>query len=284
MSLGDKVVVTCALTGAVTTKKQCAAIPYTAEEMGEEARRAWEAGAAVVHVHGREDTGQPSYRPEVFAAYKREIERRCPVIINFSTGAVGLSKEERIGHVLTTRPQIGALNMGSMNYAKYSAKRKDFVFSFVFANPFDEIIYYLKTMTEASVRPELETFDTGHVHSLEPLIDMGLLKPPFDINLVMGVMGGMPATADMLAFMVQHLPPGSVWKTTPVSHMTWKLTALALGMGGNVRVGLEDNFYLPGGQMVSSNGDLVAQAVKMARDVGREPATVDEAKKILGLA
>jgi 3-keto-5-aminohexanoate cleavage enzyme len=284
MGLGDKVVVTCALTGAVTTKKQCAAIPYTAEEMGEEARRAWEAGAAVVHVHGREDTGQPSYRSEVFADYKREIERRCPVIINFSTGAVGLSKEERIGHVLKTRPHIGALNMGSMNYAKYSAKRKDFVFSFVFANPFDEIIYYLKSMTEVGVRPELETFDTGHVQSLEPLIDMGLLKPPFDINLVMGVMGGMPATADMLVFMAQHLPPGAVWKTTPVSHMTWPLTALALGMGGNVRVGLEDNFYLPGGQMVSSNGDLVGQAVKMARDVGREPATVDEAKKILGLA
>ena len=118
----DKVVITCAITGAVTTKRQCAAIPYSAEEIGEEARRAWEAGAAVVHVHGREDDGRPSYRPEVFAAYKREIEKRCPVIINFSTGAVGLSKEERIQHVLETKPSIGALNMGSMNYAKYSPK------------------------------------------------------------------------------------------------------------------------------------------------------------------
>src|SRR5207302_4876324 len=106
------------------------------------------------------DSGQPSYRPDVFVAYKREIEKRCPVIINFSTGAVGLSKEERIGHVLATRPGIGALNMGSMNYAKYSAKRKEFVFQFVFANPFDEIIYYLKSMNEAGVRPELECFDT----------------------------------------------------------------------------------------------------------------------------
>jgi uncharacterized protein (DUF849 family) len=279
----DKAIVTCALTGAVTTKRQCAAIPYTAEEMGEEARRAWEAGAAVVHVHGREDSGQPSYRPEVFHAYKREIEKRCPVIINFSTGAIGLSKEERIAHVFETKPSIGALNMGSMNYAKYSAKRKEFVFQFVFANPFDEIVFYLKRMTEVGVRPELETFDTGHVASLEPLIDMGLLKPPFDVNLVMGVMGGMPATADMLAYMVAHLPPGAVWKTTPISHMTWKMTALALGMGGNVRVGLEDNFYLPDGKMVQSNGDLVAQAVKMARDVGREPATVAEARAALGL-
>jgi uncharacterized protein (DUF849 family) len=282
--MADKVIITCALTGAVTTKRQCAAIPYSAEEIGEEARRAWEAGAAVVHVHGREDSGQPSYRPEVFVAYKREIERRCPVVINFSTGAVGLSKEERINHVLTTRPAIGALNMGSMNYAKYSAKRKEFVFQFVFANPFDEIVYYLKQMTEVGVRPELEVFDTGHLASLDPLIDMGLLKPPYDINLVMGVMGGMPATADMLGYMTSHLPPGAVWKTTPVSHMTWKLSALALGSGGNVRVGLEDNFYLPNGEMVKSNGELVAHAAQMARAIGREPATVDEAKKVLGLS
>src|SRR4029077_7682431 len=123
-----------------------------------------------VHVHGREDHGQPSYRPEVFAAYKRAIEERCPVIINFSTGAVGLSKEERINHVLATKPAIGALNMGSMNYAKYSSKRKDFVFQFVFQNPFDEIIYYLKQMTEAGVRPEYEVFDTGHLASLDPLL------------------------------------------------------------------------------------------------------------------
>ena len=280
----DKVILTCAITGAVTTKRQCPAIPYTAEEIGEEARRAWEAGAAVVHVHGRADDGQPSYREEVFAAYKREIEKRSPVIINFSTGAVGLSKEERINHVLATKPAIGALNMGSMNYAKYSAKRKDFVFSFVFANPFDEIIFYLKRMTEVGVRPELEVFDTGHLASLLPLIDMGLLKAPYDVNLVMGVMGGMPASPAMLSFIVSQLPEGAVWKTTPISHLTWKITALALGSGGNVRVGLEDNFYLPNGEMVKSNGDLVGQAATMARAVGREPATVDEAKAILGLS
>src|SRR5262252_7371005 len=166
MALGDKVVITCAVTGAVTTKRQCAAIPYTAVEIGEECKRAYEAGAAVVHVHGRTDDGQPSYDPAVFAAYKREIEARCPIIINFSTGAVGLPKEQRIGHVLATRPHIGALNMGSMNYAKYSQRRKDFVFSFVFANPFDEIIYYLKTMNEAGVKPECECFDTGHIEAL----------------------------------------------------------------------------------------------------------------------
>jgi uncharacterized protein (DUF849 family) len=284
MALGDKVIITCAVTGAVTTKKQCAAIPYSAVEIGEECRRAYEAGATVVHVHGRTDDGQPSYDPAVFAAYKREIEQRSPVIINFSTGAVGLPKEQRIAHVLATRPDIGALNMGSMNYSKYSAKRKSFVFSFVFANPFDEIIFYLKSMNEVGVRPECECFDTGHVASLEPLIDMGLLSGPIDINLVLGVMGGAPATADHLAFLATHLPPGSVWKTTPISQATWPLTSMALGMGGNVRVGLEDNFYLPSGKMVSSNGELVAHAAEMARSAGRTPTTALETKQILGLS
>jgi uncharacterized protein (DUF849 family) len=283
MALGDKVIITCAVTGAVTTKRQCAAIPYSAVDIGEECRRAYEAGAAVVHVHGRTDDGQPSYDPAVFAAYKREIEARCPIIINFSTGAVGLTKEQRIRHVLETRPHIGALNMGSMNYSKYSAKKKQFVFSFVFANPFEEIIYYLKSMNEIGVRPECECFDTAHVASLEPLLDMGLMTGPIDINIVLGVLGGAPATPDHLNFIATHLPKGSVWKTTPISTATWPLTAMALGMGGNVRVGLEDNFYLPSGEMVKSNGELVACAARMAKDAGRPLATVDEAKQILGL-
>ncbi|HZS39885.1 MAG TPA: 3-keto-5-aminohexanoate cleavage protein [Polyangia bacterium] len=283
MALGDKVVITCAVTGAVTTKRQCAAIPYTAVEIGEECRRAYEAGATVVHVHGRTDDGQPSYDEKVFEAYKREIEARSPVIINFSTGAVGLTKEQRINHVLKTRPHIGALNMGSMNYSKYSSKRKAFVFSFVFANPFDEIVYYLQQMNEAGVRPECECFDTGHVESLEPLLDMGLLKGPIDINIVLGVMGGAPSTPDHLNFIATHLPKGSVWKTTPISQATWPLTSMALGMGGNVRVGLEDNFYLPTGEMVKSNGELVAQAALMAKAAGRPIATVEETKQILGI-
>jgi uncharacterized protein (DUF849 family) len=283
MALGDKVVITCAVTGAVTTKKQCPAIPYSAVEIGEECRRAYEAGATVVHVHGRHDDGQPAYDEATFAAYKREIEKRCPVIINFSTGAVGLSKEQRINHIIATRPHIAALNMGSMNYAKYSPKRKDFVFSFVFSNPFDEIVFYLKSMNEVGVRPECECFDTGHVASLEPLIDMGILKGPIDINIVLGVNGGAPATPDHLNFIATHLPAGSVWKTTPISQATWPLTAMALGVGGNVRVGLEDNFYLPNGEMVKSNGELVENAARMAKSAGRTVATVEETKQILGI-
>jgi uncharacterized protein (DUF849 family) len=284
MAALDKIIITCAITGSVTTKAQCPAIPYTAVEIGEECRRAYEAGAAVVHVHGRTDDGMPTYDPEVFAAYKVEIEKRSPIIINFSTGAVGIARETRINHVLKTRPPIAALNMGSMNYSKYSPKRKAFVFEKVFANSFPDIMFFLKNMTEVGTRPECECFDTGHVASLEPLIDMGLIKPPFDINLVMGVMGGIPATADHLQFQATHLPKGSIWKTTPISHNTWPMTTIAIGMGGMVRVGLEDNFYLPSGEMVKSNGELVAHAAKIAAACGRAPATPAEAKQLLGLA
>lgn len=283
MATQDKVIVTCALTGAVTTKKQCPAIPYTPVEIAEEARRAYEAGASVVHIHAREDSGAPTFRKEVFAAIKQETRARCPIILNFSTGAVGLPMEERVGHLVESTPEIGAMNSGSLTYAKYNAKKKAFVFDFVFGNPFSDITYLLKRMNEANVIPECELFDVGHVQNLEPLIDLGLIQPPCDVNLVMGVLGGMPATTKTLAFVVSELRPGTNWKTTPISQATWPITAAALAMGGNVRVGLEDNFYLPSGQMVASNGDLVAHAVSMARAIGREPATVDEARAILRL-
>jgi uncharacterized protein (DUF849 family) len=205
------------------------------------------------------------------------------VIINFSTGAVGLTKEQRINHILKTKPHIGALNMGSMNYSKYSAKRKEFVFSFVFANPFDEIIFYLKSMNEVGVRPECECFDTAHVASLDPLLDMGLMKGPIDINIVLGVLGGSPATPDHLNFIATHLPKGAVWKTTPISQATWPLTSMALGMGGNVRVGLEDSLFTGKGQLAKSNADQVRRIRAILENLSLEIATPKEARGMLAL-
>ena len=138
-------------------------------------------------------------------------------------------------------------------------------------------------MNDAGVKPELECFDTGHVHSTEPLIDMGLLKPPLDFSLIMGVVGGIKATARHLAFQAENLPPGSTWKVIGISREQWMLCAAALSLGGHVRVGLEDNFYLPNGEMARSNGDLVAKAAQMARDVGRTIASVDDARTLLNL-
>jgi uncharacterized protein (DUF849 family) len=174
--------------------------------------------------------------------------------------------------------------MGTMNYAKYSAKRKQFVFDMVFPNTFGKIERYLDVMNAAGVKPELECFDTGHVSSVEPLIDMGLLKTPCDFSLVMGVVGGIKATTKHLAFQSENLPPGSTWKVVGISREQWSLCAAALTLGGNIRVGLEDNFYLPDGAMARSNGDLVEKGAQMVRDVGRQVATVDEARAILGLA
>jgi uncharacterized protein (DUF849 family) len=283
MATSDKVIITCALTGAVTSKKQCPAIPYTPVEIAEEARRAYEAGAAVVHIHAREDNGAPTFRKEVFAEIKKECRARSPIILNFSTGGLGLPMEERVGHIVESTPEIGAMNSGSLTYAKYNAKEKRFVFDFVFGNPFSDITFLLKRMNEANVIPECELFDVGHVQNLEPLIDLGLIKPPCDVNLVMGVLGGMPATTKTLAFVVSELRPGTTWKTTPISRATWPITGAALAIGGDVRVGLEDNFYTPDGKMVGSNGDLVAHAAMMARAIGREPATVEEARATLRL-
>jgi len=282
MGLQDKVVITAALTGVAANRDQCKWIPYTPQEIAEEALSAYNAGASIVHIHGREYDGRPSWRVEIFREIMEEVRKRCPIIINFSTGAVGIDRENRIAHIRELKPEIAALNMGTMNYAKYSPRRKSFVFSVVFQNPFDDIMFFLDTMNNAGVKPECECFDLGHLESLFPLIDMGLLKN-FQVSLIMGVVGGMAATARNLAHVSSVVPPGVQWQVIGISEDQWLLVATALSLGGNVRVGLEDNFYLSPGVMAEGNGPLVEKAVRMARDIGREPATVEEAKVILGL-
>jgi uncharacterized protein (DUF849 family) len=279
MGLADKVVISAALTGVAANREQCKWIPYTPEEIAEEALRAYNAGAAIVHIHGREYDGAPSWRVEIFREIMQEVRKRCPIIINFSTGAVGVDRDTRIGHIRELRPEIAALNMGTMNYAKYSPKRRNFVFSVVFQNPFDDIMFFLK--------PECECFDLGHVESILPLMDMGLLKN-FQVSLIMGVVGGMGATARNLAHVSSVVPPGIAWQVIGISQEQWLLISTALALGGNIRVGLEDNclednFYLSPGKMAEGNGPLVEKAAKMARDIGREPATVEEARAILKL-
>jgi 3-keto-5-aminohexanoate cleavage enzyme len=282
--MSDKVIVTCALTGVLANRDQCPWVPYTPAEIAEEARRAYEAGAAVVHIHARTDEGGPTYEPSVYAAIRAETEKRCPVILNFSTGGMG-PMESRVAHIAQVKPPIGALNMGSMNYAKYSQKRRDFVFDFVFENPFRDISFLLGVMKEANVKPELECFDVGHTNSIWPLLDKGLLKRPLQFSFIMGVLGGIRATSENLAVQAREAPPDSTWEVIGISHEQWRMVGAALALGGNVRVGLEDNFYLDsaGKEMAKSNGDLVAKAVRMARDVGREPASVAEARAMLSL-
>jgi uncharacterized protein (DUF849 family) len=286
MSLDDPVVITCSISGAIANREQCPAIPYTPEEYAAEARRIVDEGGVHIHIHARKPDGTPSYDVEDFQAITDAIRGEVgdAAIINFSTGAIGVSLEKRIAYLRACPPEVAAVNMGSMNYAKYSAKRKQFVFNTVFPNSFDEIIELLEVMRELGIKPEHECFDLGHVGSLWPLIDMGVLEPPLHVDFVMGVVGGIPPSARNLAVMADNLPEVDChWGVIGISRVQWMLVGAALTLGGSVRVGLEDNFYLPDGEMARSNGDLIAKAREMAKDVGRRPATVDEARKLLGV-
>src|SRR5437868_8137365 len=195
--------------------------------------------------------------------------------------------EKRIAYLRELRPDVAALNMGSMNYAKYSRRRRDFVFKAVFENSFDTIVTLVEAMTELGIRPEHECFDSGHVANLDPLLDMDLLSEPLQISCVMGVTGGIRPTAKNLAHMSDQIPGGAHgpnnWGVIGISRDQWMLVAAALTLGGNVRVGLEDNFYLPDGGVARSNGDLIATARQMCEDIGRRPATVAEARELLGV-
>jgi len=285
VSLDDPVVITCSISGSLADRGQCPAIPYTPDEYAAEARRIVDEGGVMVHIHARRPDGTPSYEVEDFRAITEAIRAEVgdALIINYSTGAMGVSVEKRLLYLRELKPDVAALNMGSMNYAKYSRKRKQFVFNAVFANPFDEIIEFLTAMNELGIKPEHECFDLGHVGSLAPLVDMGVLHPPLHVDFVMGVVGGVPPTARNLAAMADNVPAGSHWGVIGISRDQWLLVAAALTLGGSIRVGLEDNFYLPNGEMARSNGDLIAKARQMTEDVGRRPATVEEARKLLAL-
>ncbi len=297
VSLEDPAIITCAISGAIANRDQCPAIPYTPEEYAAEARRIVDEGGVHIHIHARSPDGAPSYEVEDFTAIGDAIRAEIgdAAIVNFSTGTVGVSIEKRVAYLKAGRPEVAALNMGSLNYAKYSRSRKDFVFAFVFANPFEEIIALLEAMRRLHIKPEHECFDVGHVASLVPLVDMGLLEAPLHADFVMGVVGGIPASARNLAAMADNMPTTGFAGGAPVNGVShhwgvigigrdqWMMVAAALTLGGSVRVGLEDNFYLPGGEMARSNGDLVAKARQMTEDAGRRPATVGEARALLGL-
>jgi uncharacterized protein (DUF849 family) len=287
-SFDDPVIISCSISGVIANRDQCPAIPYTPEEYAAEARRAVDEGASQIHIHARQPDGTPSYEVEDFQAITEAILAEVgDVIVNYSTGAIGIPIEKRIEYLRACRPDVAALNMSSMNYAKYSRRRKDFVFKAVFENSFDTIIEFLTAMKEIGVKPEHECFDSGHVANLDPLVDMGLLEPPLQISLVMGVTGGIRPTPRNVTLMSDQIPGGpegpNQWQVIGISRDQWKLLASSLVLGGNVRAGVEDNLYLPNGEMCKSNGELIAKARQMAEDIGRRPASVAEARELLGV-
>src|SRR4029078_2908503 len=264
-SFGDPVVISCSISGVIANRDQCPAIPYTPEEYAAEARRAVEEGASQIHIHARTPAGMPSYEIEDFRAITEAILAEVDDgIVHYSTGAIGIPVAKRIEYLRELRPDVAALNMSSMNYAKYSRRAKDFVFKAVFENSFDTIIEFLTAMRELQIKPEHECFDAGHIANLDPLIDMGLLADPLNVSLVIGVNGGIRPNARNVAFMSEQIPGGAEgphnWQVIGISRDQWRLIGAALSLGGNVRAGLEDNFYLPSGEMARSNGELIAKA------------------------
>ena len=284
----DPVIISNSISGVIANREQCPAIPYTPAEYAAEARRAVDEGASQIHIHARKPDGTPSWDVEDFRLITEAIREEVgDVIINYSTGAIGVPIEQRIEYLAELRPDVAALNMSSMNYAKYSRRRKEFVFKAVFENSFDTIIEFVTAMKELGIQPEHECFDAGHVANVDPLIDMGLLEEPLQISLVMGVVGGIRPTPRNVEVMADQIPGGSEgpnnWQVIGISRDQWKLLGAAVVLGGNVRAGVEDNLYLPDGSMAKSNGELVEKARQIVEDAGRRVATVDEARKLLGL-
>ncbi|HZA58017.1 MAG TPA: 3-keto-5-aminohexanoate cleavage protein [Solirubrobacterales bacterium] len=284
----DPVIISNSISGAIANREQCPAIPYTPAEYAAEARRAVDEGASQIHIHARSPDGTPSYEIEDFRSITEAIRAEVDdVIINYSTGAIGVPVEKRLAYLRELRPDVAALNMSSMNYAKYSRRRKDFVFAAVFENSFELIAQFMQEMLGLGIQPEHECFDAGHVANLDPFLDMGMLEPPLQISLVMGVTGGIRPSPRNVAFMADQIPGGpegpNSWQVIGVSRDQWKLLAASLHLGGNVRAGLEDNLYLPNGEMAKSNGELIGKARQMAEDIGRRAASVAEAREMLGI-
>ncbi len=277
----DKVIVTAALTGSLANRKHCPGIPYTPQEISDEAVRAYNSGATIAHIHVRENDGSPSWRPELFQEVTEKTRARCPIMLNFSTGGTDGTIQTRSKAVPLTKPDMVALNMGSMNYAIFSERQKKFLMKTLFLNPFEDIEYLLKLIIDTGAIPELECFDAGHICNADPFIKMGILKPPFHFSLIMGVTGGISATPQNLKNQVGLLPEGAHWQLIGISQEQWPLFDLSLDLGGHVRVGLEDNFYLPDGKMATSNANLVEWAVQRITSRGQKVATIDEAKKLI---
>ena len=290
MSITDKAVVTCALTGVLTDPAQHP-VPVTVEQMAASAREAYDAGAAVVHVHfRRQEAGLghlPSWEPDVADAIVAAIRARCPgVVINMSTGVLGPDASGPFACLRRVRPEIAACNAGTLNYLKTRSGGKWAWPPLVFDNPVDKVKSFLDVMHEVGAKPEFECFDVGIVRSVAMYEQVGMLhddRPP-EVNFVMGVASGMPADPDLLPILVKYVRPDSPWQVTAIGREdVWPLHRRTAELGGHLRTGVEDTFYLPNGERCRGNGDLIEHLVAAARAVGREPASPAEAREILRL-
>ncbi len=282
----NKVVVTCSLTGVLTNPAQ-QPVPVTPAEMAASAKEAFDAGASIMHVHfRRQEPGMgflPTWEPEVASAIVAAIREACPgVIINNTTGVVGADIAGPLACLDATRPEMAAMNAGTLNYLKLKSDGKWAWPPMLFDNPIAKIEAFLAHMYANGIVPECECFDTGIVRSVGLLQRAGLLRAPAHVSFVMGVESGMPGKAEWLPLLLAELEPGTQWQTIGIGREeVWKLHRATAELGGNLRTGVEDTFYLPDGSKTTGNGALIEAIVKMAREVGREPATPAEVRAAL---
>jgi uncharacterized protein (DUF849 family) len=287
--MSSKVVVTCALTGVLTDPAQHN-VPVTPEQMASEARAAYDAGASIVHVHFRQQApGKghlPSWDPAVAAEIAQAIREACPgIIFNQSTGVVGPDISGPVACLRAVRPEIAAANAGSLNYLKVRSDGRWAWPPMLFDNPVEKVSAFLQVMAETGSLPEFECFDVGIVRCVDMYLRSGLYRGHPDVNFVMGVESGMPADPGLLPILTGLLPAGATWQVTAIGRANvWPLHRRTAELGGNLRTGLEDTFYLPDGSKARSNGELIEAIVATARAARREIASPAEARALLHLA
>lgn len=297
-----KVMITCAVTGAIHTPSMSPHLPITAEEIADAAVGAAEAGAALVHVHARDPkTGKPDQSPEAFAPFLRVIKQRTDAVINITTGgAPTMTVEERLQPCAHYKPEVASLNMGSMNFGLYPMleRTKDFKHDWerpylegsrdrIFKNTFADIENILTTCAENGTRFEIECYDIGHLYTLRHFADRGLVKPPFFIQSVFGILGGIGAHAEDVAHMKRTADRlfgnDYQWSVLGAGRNQLTVAAQAIALGGNVRVGLEDSLWAGPGRLAQSNAEQVRLARQMIEALGLEIATPADARELLQL-
>lgn len=275
----DKVIITVAPTGSIPTRKDSPYLPVTPEEIAQETQRSYEAGASMVHLHARDPkTGSPASDVEIFRQYMEKIRERCPILIQITSGGgavtLGLTPEQRLEAVERLKPDSASLNAGSMNFGRK-----------LFPNTPDVMETFARRMQEIGVKPEFEIYEIGMIHQVGHwILKPGMADPPYRFSLVMGVMGGIPATIRNLQMMVDDLPEESVWQVIGIGRHQIPLGAVAIAAGGGMRVGFEDNLYVKKGVLAKSNAELVERAVTLAEAMGKQVATTQEARAMLGLS
>lgn len=268
----EKLIITVALVGAEVTREQTPYLPLSPREIADEARKVWEAGAAIVHLHMRDAEGKPTQDQALFAETISYIQAETDLIVQVSTGgAAGMSPDERLQPV-TLSPEMASLSTGSINFGDE-----------IFCNPLFMVRQFASSCKQFGVKPEIEVFDSGMIASALALVKDGLISEPLHFNFVLGVPGGMPATAKNLLFLLDLIPPASTWTVSGIGRHQLTMNALGILLGGHVRTGLEDNIYFTKGILTQGNAPLVHRLATMAAQLERPLAKPNEARQILGL-